>query len=144
MKKKSKKKRSKKKKTIKKRGRGRPKKYVTKDDFICKHCNKKFDEYQQLKNCLRAHFNKNCPICGKLFQRKESYKDHMQRHNKHKTHFCRGCKFGPMYRSTKYYHEARCSKWTNLSEEEKELRRGKPGRPKKAKKKKKNKKKGTK
>ena len=120
----------------KKRGRGRPKKYVTVEDLVCSHCNKKFETRQELNNCLRNHCNITCewPGCGKLFNRKTSYNDHMLRHRKIKNQYCRGCGYGPLYRSTRTSHERKCAVWTNMSEAEKNLRRGKPGRPRKSKK----------
>ena len=91
-----------------KRGRGRPKKYKTKDDFTCKQCKKKFDTYQKLKNCSRKNYNKKCPHCGKILQRRTAYIDHILLHKKMKTHYCRGCNHDPMYMSTKDSHERKC------------------------------------
>ena len=61
----------------------------------------------------------------------------MLRHRKIKNQYCRGCGYGPLYRSTRTSHERKCVVWTNMSEAEKDLKRGKPGRPRKPKKKKK-------
>ena len=120
----------------KKNGRGRPRKYVTVEDLVCKHCGAKFETRKALDNCLRNHCNIICewPGCGKIFNRKTSFKDHMKRHNNLRTEYCRGCNYGPLYRSTRTSHERKCKVWINLSEAEKDLRRGKPGRPRKSKK----------
>ena len=51
-----------------------------------------------------------CPICGKNFQRKAVYEDHLNGHSGTKTHFCPMCNKGFIHRPAVARHKRNCGK----------------------------------
>ena len=88
--------------------------------------NKKINKYQcdycgQIlsgRNTLRTHLANvhgidakfKCPICGKNFQRKAVYEDHVNSHSGTKTHFCSMCNKGFIHKATLMKHKPICGK----------------------------------
>lgn len=65
----------------------------------CPSCEKRFKTKSQLKNHLVIHkkvsdLNLSCEVCGKMFMRVATLKDHVRRHTKDFTHFCEICNKG--------------------------------------------------
>jgi len=88
--------------------------------LLCEFCNASFATPQGLKRHRdKTHLNKPahvCGICGRGFMSKEHFDDHVNMHNKVKTHQCPHCSSWFTFKTClrRHIRQGVCNKWQLL------------------------------
>ncbi|XP_023234868.1 zinc finger and BTB domain-containing protein 14-like [Centruroides sculpturatus] len=100
-------------------------------DFICKFCNRKFNNDVSLSNHLKIHNRKTslaCDSCGKQFKTTAGLNKHKKTHSLEKPHMCTMCtmRFKRMYHLKRHlkthYKNKACDKCTLKFKTERDLK----------------------